>query len=748
MEAEEEVQKAIQQAERSKMEAEEKAQKAMEQAEEKAQKVIEQAEEKAHKAIEQAKRSKLEAEEKAHKALEAEEKAQEAVQQAAQAERSKLEAEEKAQKAMEQVEERAKKAIEQAERSKLEAEEKAKKAIEQAKKLELELHEEQHRAVADVLLDSARLAVDLHSDFRLGVGATGSTYRGTFQFPAVVQPAEVAVKVFLGAHTIDTAARQQIVTEMRLSTKAEHPNLIRIFGIVELQEYGPVLVMELAHGGSLRAVLSNRATYPDIPFGKRIQWLADIAKGVGKLHGLLPHAVIHRDLKAGNVLLSSSNLSLAVAKVADFGLAKAADTIRSQQSAAGGMAGTLAWKAPETFKGKESEKTDVFGYAVTSFEVVTRAVPWEGLMVHQILAKVNEVFDPEKPSVKKKLDNGSSVEDLYAEWLEDHPLQDRRPDLSLAEAGCPEALRALICRCWADDPEERPTFAELESWRPPTTLAISNFKRAYDEAGRIPITHATQVFGSLVTFVHTYCKVHGLISDAQQVAASAFVEKLQRDISKRHKKRALAAMVGEVGDNAELLWTSAEKFGGMGKQHEKEFCALLNAAIRSDDARLMPCTAALVRAINALCVAGRQGEARAEFPPNGCTFRGTAFSNEHRPFFVPGRKYRAPGFVATSFDEATALKFAFRNGPDLGKPAVLWEVHVDPAGEHDRARRCKHVNYVRKSFVRGEKEYLFTAYSVFTVRRVEWSDPLSTIVLDAALDNSAEEEDLPLAPWY
>jgi hypothetical protein len=338
---------------------------------------------------------------------------------------------------------------------------------------------------------------------------------------------------------------------------------------------------------------------------------------------------------------------------------------------------------------------------------------------------------------------------LLAEWLEDNPLQDRRPDLSLAEAGCPAALRALICRCWADDPEERPTFAELESWRPPTTLAISNFKRAYDEAGRIPITHATQVFGFLVTFVHTYCQVHGLNSALERVAAASFVEKLQRAIAEHHGARALAAVVGEVGATAELLWTSAETFTGM-REHEKEFCQLLNAAIRSDDAKLMPCTAALVRAVNALCVAGRKGEARAEFPPNGRTFRGTAFSNEHRPFFFPGRKYRAPGFVATSFDELTALGFAVRHGLDLGKPAIMWEVLVEPAGEHDPTRRCKHVNYV-KGLVGGEKEYLFTAYSVFTVRRVEWRDDdktLSRIVLEAALDNSTEDEDLPLAPWY
>jgi hypothetical protein len=165
----------------------------------------------------------------------------------------------------------------------------------------------------------------------------------------------------------------------------------------------------------------------------------------------------------------------------------------------------------------------------------------------------------------------------------------------------------------------------------------------------------------------------------------------------------------------------------------------------------MPSTAGLVRAINALCVAERKGLAREQFPPNGRTFRGTAFDNEHRHFFRPGRKYRAPGFVATSFEEATALDFAYRNGVLCGKPYVLWEVQVDAAGEHDRARRCKHVNYVDRSLAGDEKEYLFAAYSVFTVLQCEWSDDPtqpSHILLEAALDNAAEDEELPLAPWY
>ena len=95
---------------------------------------------------------------------------------------------------------------------------------------------------------------------------------------------------------------------------------------------------------------------------------------------------------------------------------------------------------------------------------------------------------------------------------------------------------------------------------------------------------------------------------------------------------------------------------------------------------------------------------------------------------------------------------------------------MDPAGEDDPTKRCKHVNFVEHSLVAGEFEYLFTAYSIFTVRSVRWGiddgkDHL--IELDAASDNSpaaegggvggvdagrwatpADCESLPLAPWY
>ncbi len=81
---------------------------------------------------------------------------------------------------------------------------------------------------------------------------------------------------------------------------------------------------------------------------------------------------------------------------------------------------------------------------------------------------------------------------------------------------------------------------------------------------------------------------------------------------------------------------------------------------------------------------------------------------------------------------------------------VLWKILLDPK------ECCCHVTLVKggkKSHCPDEKEFLFTAYSVFTVVSVQWSltpqdkKTPHEITLRAAVDNAKEAEDLPLAPW-
>ena len=291
------------------------------------------------------------------------------------------------------------------------------------------------------------------------------------------------------------------------------------------------------------------------------------------------------------------------------------------------------------------------------------------------------------------------------------------------------------------------------------TFGGSNFKREYEAAGIVPITLASQVTSEIQKFVFTYCHTHGLTSELQLLAARQFSERLQQQAG-THSDGGGGDLMAPVRATAELLWTSALTFEGM-EAHNMEFCSLLNAAIRQDQPQLAQPVAVLSRGINAMCVEGRSGAAL-PFPPGGITRRGGGFNDIHRGFFTVGKQFRQPCFLATSF-AANKAEFFRSMAEAKGYQTVTWVVQVNPAGEHDVTKRCKHVNFVEHSLVPGEQEYLFTAYSIFTVRSVTWGagGAPHRIELDAASDNRVEAEgagggrwatpigslELPLAPW-
>ena len=221
-----------------------------------------------------------------------------------------------------------------------------------------------------------------------------------------------------------------------------------------------------ADGGALRQVLSERTVHPNLDWALRVRWLAEITEGLQRLHSLRPRALIHRDLKAANVLLScggggsGGNLSQAVAKVSDFGVASFMETMASRASAGGvsaaaatssggaggGATGTLAWKAPETFAGRYSTASDVFGLGVTAFELISRRYPYEGLGQPEIIHRASAQFPGYDPELFE--DAGWDLEFQKVRWLRRNPLSARRPDLAASEDGCPPALLALVKRCW------------------------------------------------------------------------------------------------------------------------------------------------------------------------------------------------------------------------------------------------------------------------------------------------------------
>ena len=224
----------------------------------------------------------------------------------------------------------------------------------------------------------------------------------------------------------------------------------------------------------------------------------------------------------------------------------------------------------------------------------------------------------------------------------------------------------------------------MERYMPPVpasevsdrTLATSSFKEAYSstEAPEGPMDLGIV----LSDHIQAYC---AKLTIPWKQEGLPFLKKLQREN--------MRDMDDPIDDIMQRMWTSALRLRG------KEFCFILNDALRGDNAELADSMAGLARGINKLCVAVPP---RPPFPPGHLCFRGGGFEDRYRSFFVKGREFRQPTYFATSFSSAVANRFIARSAM---ASKVRWLVRIDAV------RKCTHVNLVRKTNVAGEEEYLF-----------------------------------------
>jgi serine/threonine protein kinase len=159
----------------------------------------------------------------------------------------------------------------------------------------------------------------------------------------------VALKV-LAAHLAgDEAFRTRFLREARIAGSLSHPNLVRVYDIAE-HEGVPCIVMELLEGGTLEEgrLSAEEAT--------------QVADGLAYAHA---RGVVHRDLKPGNLLRTREG----VLKIADFGIARAAEETRVTQI--GTVLGTLRYLAPEQAEGRDvGPEADVYSLAVVLDELL------------------------------------------------------------------------------------------------------------------------------------------------------------------------------------------------------------------------------------------------------------------------------------------------------------------------------------------------------------------------------------------
>ncbi|XP_020484826.2 non-receptor tyrosine-protein kinase TNK1 [Labrus bergylta] len=253
---------------------------------------------------------------------------------------------------------------------------------------------------------------------KLGSGSFGVVKKGEWHTPTGrVLP--VAVKSLRSSASRQTESLTDFLQEVTTMQSLDHPNIIRLYGVVLTQPLK--MVTELAPLGSLYDTLRSRQyQYPLVRL-----WLfaTQIVAGMDYLE---TRRFIHRDLAARNVLLASRE----IVKIGDFGLMRGLSQEADHYIMAAHRRIPFAWCAPESLRiGSFSHASDVWMFGVTLWEMFTYCEePWFGLSGRQILWRVER--------------EGERLE--------------KPPD-------CPQELYAVMRKCWACSPSDRPTFAHLST---------------------------------------------------------------------------------------------------------------------------------------------------------------------------------------------------------------------------------------------------------------------------------------------
>jgi serine/threonine protein kinase len=231
----------------------------------------------------------------------------------------------------------------------------------------------------------------------------------------------VAIKVLPDTLAADPQFRDRFDREARAISQLTHPHICTLYDIGE-QAGTAYLVMELLDGETL----ANRLTKGALPLDRALTIAIQIASALDKAHGA---GITHRDLKPGNIMLTTAG-----AKLLDFGLAKSGTVAVVGANVSmlpttppltqhGTILGTFQYMAPEQLEGREADaRTDMFAFGAVVYEMIAGTKAFEG----------------------------KSQASLIGAILKDDP-----PPLTARQPLTPMALDRAVRKCLAKDPEAR-----------------------------------------------------------------------------------------------------------------------------------------------------------------------------------------------------------------------------------------------------------------------------------------------------
>jgi serine/threonine protein kinase len=250
---------------------------------------------------------------------------------------------------------------------------------------------------------------------KIGEGGMGIVYKAKCHLLNRI----VAVKILKAELSRDEEFVARFKREATSAARLSHPNIVNVHDVGEENDVN-FIVMEYINGKTLKQIIKANGR---ISSQRTVEIALQIARALDCAH---KNNIIHRDIKPDNILITEDN----IVKVADFGIAKVADSRTVTNS--NKIIGTAHYFSPEQAKGNFVDgRTDIYSLGILMYEMITGKVPYDA--DSSITIAMMHIQEPVIPPIEINADIPENINGVILKAIEKEPINRYQEAKKMAE---------------------------------------------------------------------------------------------------------------------------------------------------------------------------------------------------------------------------------------------------------------------------------------------------------------------------